>query len=256
MLIDAHNHLQDSRLDDSRERIISTMKTAGIVGSVVNGTSESDWPKVQTLAETHPGFIHPSYGLHPWKIASRSSDWLALLRSFLKDNPQASVGECGLDRWMRDPYFEEQQIAFRSQLDLAIELSRPVTIHCLKAWGPLMDILREMPTLPPVLFHSFNGSLEIAQELTHMGAYFSFSGYFLHERKKSQLELFRQLPADRILVESDAPEMHPPSQFIKNPFDEFNHPANLSEISSSFSEVTQVKQAQILSNTKSLFNLS
>lgn len=256
MLIDAHNHLQDSRFDGQRERIVAEMKSVGISGCIVNGTSEADWPAVQILAEEFPNFVHPAFGLHPWKIAERSPHWLTTLREFLMTHPRASLGECGLDRWMSAPLFNEQKIAFQAQLDLALELSRPVTIHCLKAWGAMMDHLSAMPERPNLMLHSFNGSLEVARALTAMGAYFSFSGYFLHERKKSQLEIFKQLPIDRILVETDAPDMIPPENLLQFSHSELNHPANLAQISTKLLEKTKLTDSQLIKNTKTLFRIS
>ena len=79
--------------------------------------------------------------------------------------------------------------------------------------------------------HSFGGSIETARRLIPLGAYFSFSGHFLHPRKSAILEVFRQLPSDRILLETDAPDMLPPPEIITHPLPENqNHPANLPAI--------------------------
>jgi TatD DNase family protein len=79
--------------------------------------------------------------------------------------------------------------------------------------------------------HSFGGSIGTARRLLPLGAYFSFSGHFLHPRKAAVLEVFRQLPRDRILLETDAPDMLPPDEMISHPLPEnLNHPANLPAI--------------------------
>jgi TatD DNase family protein len=79
--------------------------------------------------------------------------------------------------------------------------------------------------------HSFGGSIEVAERLLKHGAWFSFSGYFLLPRKHKVLEVFRKLPRDRVLLESDAPEMSPPNELIEFPLDgKLNHPANLRAI--------------------------
>ena len=123
-----------------------------------------------------------------------------------------------------------QKPVFIDQLNLARKSGRALTIHCLKAWGPLMEILSDH--LPPrFLMHSFGGSIEIARRLIPMGAYFSFSGYFLHLRKSAVLEVFKNLPRERILLETDAPDMRPPDDFLQHPLPENrNHPANLPSI--------------------------
>ncbi|MGE9267660.1 MAG: TatD family hydrolase [Verrucomicrobiales bacterium] len=244
-MIDIHNHLQDPRLAPYREEVIREMKAAGLTRCVVNGTSPADWPEVAELALRHPDFITPAFGLHPWKTSPPPSSWERELRSFLADFPHAHLGECGLDRWMESPDIDTQKALFRRQLELAHELARPVAIHCLKAWGPLLDVLRDVPLPERSLLHSYGGSLEFARQLRQFGdPWFSFSGYFLHERKSERVEVFRHLPPERLLAESDAPDMAPPEKYRNvrlqlgnsSEASPLNHPANFPLITSSFLE--------------------
>ncbi len=224
-MIDVHNHLHDPCFHGERERLVDTMREAGITACVVNGTCEEDWPEVARLAKRYPGFVLPAFGLHPWKVADRSSSWLDTLAAFLESHPGAGLGECGLDRFMKNPDLEGQQEVFRAQLRLARELHRTTTIHCLRAWGPLLENLKAIDQRPRFLLHSYGGSREIARQCLELGAWYSFSGYFLHPRKIRTREVFADLPTDRILVETDAPEMAPPNPPYH--FGTHNHPANL-----------------------------
>ena len=227
---DSHNHLQDPRLGDSGP-VVAMMKQAGVTRCVVNSTCESDWSAVAELAVREPEFILPAFGIHPWHAHTASAGWQEQLRSLLERNPRASIGECGLDHWIAEPPLDIQRPIFTDQLRLARELDRPLTIHCLRAWGALLDAFAEAPPPARFLMHSFGGSIEIARRLIPLGAFFSFSGHFLHPRKSAVLEVFRQLPADRILLETDAPEMLPPAEIITHPLSEnHNHPANLPAI--------------------------
>ena len=228
--IDAHNHLQDPRLGDPGP-VVAAMKRSGVTGCIVNATREDDWPAVENLAVDEPDFIVPAFGIHPWHAHTAEENWQEKLRALLARYPQASIGECGLDQWITDPPLAIQRPVFTDQLSLAREMDRPLTIHCLKAWGALFDCFAE--TRPPTRFlmHSFGGSIEIARRLIPLGAYFSFSGHFLHPRKSAMLEVYRQLPHERILLETDAPDMLPPDEIITHPLpDNHNHPANLPAI--------------------------
>lgn len=232
---DAHNHLQDARLGDARE-IARTMKREGVETAIVNATCQADWNEVharvaRSMGDEQAPELLPAFGVHPWQAASVDEGWLDDLRDYLVTHPQASVGEIGLDRWVDSPSLEVQRPVFRAQLELAVQLRRPVIIHCLKAWGDLLEQLQACPPQAPFLMHSYGGSLEFAQRLIPQGAYFSFSGHFLQERKASVVEVFRQLPKDRILMETDAPDMLPPAAQISHALPEgINHPANLAAV--------------------------
>ncbi len=224
---DSHNHLQDPRLG----AVIGEMKRAGIDRCVVNSTRESDWAAVENLAEAEPDLVSPAFGIHPWQAHTAGPDWLGKLAAMLELHSLASIGECGLDGWVAEPSMEVQRPVFISQLRLATEMDRAVTIHCLKAWEALFGCFEEAPPPARFLMHSFGGSIEIARRLIPLGAYFSFSGYFLHPRKSKVIEVFRQLPRERILLETDAPDMRPPEEFICHELPgNLNHPANLPAI--------------------------
>lgn len=232
-LQDAHLHLQDTRLSGNLEQIIADTRAAGITRLVVNGTSPADWGKVTALHRKYPDLIIPSYGLHPWRTPAKDNAWKAQLTERIEMSTSACIGECGLDRWMPNPDRHAQEDAFRFQLELAARLNRPISIHVLKAWGWLLQILESSPRPERgFLLHSFSGSREIALQLVKLGAYFSFSGYFLQPRKANVREAFRAIPRERILLETDAPDMLPPSEHISHPLpNQLNHPANLATIS-------------------------
>jgi TatD DNase family protein len=231
--IDAHNHLQDPRLGDPAP-VISAMRAAGVGRCIVNSTREDDWPAVAALAQTRPEMVTPAYGIHPWHAHTAGDGWVERLGELLASQPLALLGECGLDGWVSAPALAVQRKVFLAQLGLARELRRPMTIHCLKAWGPLLECLEECRP-PRFLMHSYGGSPETARRLLPLGAWFSFSGYFLHPRKAAVVEVFRQLPHERILLETDAPDMTPPAEIITHPLpDGHNHPANLPAIGRAF----------------------
>ena len=233
-LFDAHLHLQDERLGNSR-KVASEMKQAGVEMAVIDATRQSDWNEVHKLiawsmGEEAPELL-PAYGIHPWQAHTVSEGWLDDLQDYLATHPHSSIGEIGLDTWIDDPDLEVQRPVFRAQLELAARLSKTTSIHCLKAWGPLMEELKACPPTAPFLMHSYGGSIEFANELLDLGAYFSFSGYFLQPRKAAVVEVFKQLRKDRILIETDAPDMAPPEDVIRHPMAEgLNHPANLPAI--------------------------
>jgi TatD DNase family protein len=257
MLHDAHNHLQDDWLRPHLDAIAGEARRLGIASMVVNGTSEADWPFVAELTKQFD-FVRPSYGIHPWDVAGRSTGWLQNLRDRLGADPLAGVGEIGIDRWILESArpedlppgqaapagLEEQAGVFLDQLALAVELDRPVSIHCLQAWGRLHELLCSRP-LPRrgFLLHAYGGPAEMVPEFVALGAYFSFNGSFLAGRKQRQQAAFRVVPADRLLVETDAPAMPLPTDRQTHPLPNspegrpVNHPANLAAAYSGLAEL-------------------
>jgi len=250
MWTDSHNHLQSPRLGDPAP-LIAAMRAAGISRCIVNATCEDDWKNVATLAASQPDFVLPAFGIHPWQAHTARPDWQEKLRALLEKHPQSSIGECGLDTWVAEPSLDIQRPIFLDQLRLACELDRPITIHCLKAWGALFDAFAEAPPPSRFLMHSYGGSIETARRLIPLGAYFSFSGHFLHPRKSAVLDVFRQLPPDRILLETDAPDMLPPPEIITHPLPENqNHPANIPAIGHALAEALKMTPEALAALTR------
>jgi TatD DNase family protein len=145
---------------------------------------------------------------------------------------------------LRRPSLSEQQDAFVWQLGLAAERNLPVTIHCIDAWGTLLETLRA--TSRPergFLLHAYGGSAELARDFAALGAFFSFNGYFLWERQGAKRAVFAALPLDRILVETDAPAMPLPQErrvyslpglADGNPI---NHPGNIGAVHGGLAEI-------------------
>ena len=229
-LFDAHNHLQDARFGGQQDELIADCVAVGLSRMVVNGTCESDWPAVAALAKRHDCVL-PSFGLHPWFVHERSPEWLAKLGQQLDECP-AAVGEFGLDRWKPGLGYGGQEEVFTAQLCLAAERDLPASIHCLKTWGRLHELLRDGP-LPKrgFLLHSYGGPTEMVEPLAKLGAYFSFPGAFAHGRKTRQRDAFRQVPAERLLIETDAPDQALPDDRVAHPLGQaVNHPANIAAV--------------------------
>ncbi len=231
-LYDAHCHLQDPRLASQLDTLSVRYESAEIAGVVVNGTRESDWSQVVELTDRFP-FVKPSFGLHPWFVNEASADWKNRLEDLWGKYPESGVGEIGLDRWIEGYDLERQLEAFDWQLQQGKMLDRPVSIHCLRAWGILLERLQKVGAPERgFLLHSYGGSQELVRPLAGLGAYFSISAYFALDRKKSQHAALRAIPLDRLLIETDAPDMLGPDRFRKFELaqedgEAINHPANL-----------------------------
>jgi Tat protein secretion system quality control protein TatD with DNase activity len=157
------------------------------------GTSPADWTQVHALAQQRPRQIRPNYGLHPWWAhehppPATGEGWMLALRTALEEDPRACLGEIGLDGLWVPPgletvQYDQQMAAFREQLQLAVLLRRPVSLHCVKAYGDMFDILRTSAELPPAVYmHSWGGKEAMLQSYVKMKKYgdrfyFGFSAF-------------------------------------------------------------------------------
>ena len=221
-LFDAHNHLQDERIFPDIEGVMRRAREAGVVAMGIKGCCESDWPQVVEITGKYKG-VHPAFGLHPWFIAKRSNAWLETLEHMLEQHSHASVGEIGIDHMVADYDQADQELVFLSQMDLARRLQRPVSIHCRGAWGRLIELLDDFGEVSRgMLIHCFGGSAEVAVELVKRGAYISFAGSITRLNNKKAGPAIRAVPDDRILIETDAPDILPTT--AEGPL---NEPANI-----------------------------
>ncbi|MFP4355464.1 MAG: TatD family hydrolase [Phycisphaerae bacterium] len=250
-LCDAHLHLQDEAYARDRAAVIRAATDAGVRRFVVNATCQADWQEVLDLAAIHQGMT-ACLGLHPWFVGRATIDWPRQLEDLLRENPSAGIGEIGLDQWIEPRDEKAQARAFVIQLDLADRFGRPVMIHCLRAWGWLMKILRSRPAPPPagMLIHACGASEELIDELAEMGAYFSVAGDTFESKRKRKQRAAAHIPAERLLIETDAPDMLPaehldPVSWTDPAGRQRNVPANLPAICRALAELRQTSPPQL-----------
>lgn len=200
--LDSHLHLPGKFPASELPALLERAARAGVERMFSNATQEQDWQAVIDLAAGHKAVI-PFAGIHPWFAESAGDAWETRLRSLLHEVP-AGIGEIGLDKKCCC-HFDCQRRIFLAQLGMAAELGRPVVIHCVKAWGALLEILEQeagAKRLPPTMIHSFAGSLETLRRLLRCGCFLSFSCRIMGEEKLHPC--FLGTPLDKLLLETDA----------------------------------------------------
>jgi len=244
---DAHCHLQDERLVPDWAGVLARARQAGVAGIAVKGARESDWARVAALAERER-VVHPSFGLHPWFLAERSGDWLAELEARLVAFPEAGVGEIGIDPEPKGGGgvpMEEQVAVFKAQLVLAVGLGRAVSIHVRGAWGRLLELLDEVELPERWMVHCFGGSLEVARVLLARGAYLSFSGTVTRVNNRRAVEVLPEVPLERLLVETDAPDLLP-----RGAAGPLNEPANVVRVVTRVAEIRGEPEDAVAAQTE------
>ena len=206
--LDSHLHLQAQSLELTLDGILERAEKAGVERMFCNATREEDWQAVINLADRGKDggggqVIVPFLGIHPWFAESAGTGWEERLFARLQECP-AGIGEIGLDKCCRAD-FDRQQRVFEAQLRMASALRRPVAIHCVKAWGLLLEILEHLAAakqLPTIMIHAYGGSTETLQRLIGLGCFISFSCRLIADHKHHSSFLATPLP--RLLLETDS----------------------------------------------------
>jgi len=206
--IDVHLHLEDGQFDNDRQNIIEQANQAGIEYMLCNSAVEEDWQRTLELSNRYECVI-PYLGIHPWAVEELSAGWEnRLLDTAAKT--RCGIGETGLDRLLTKADFNLQCDVLKKQIDIAVKLNRPVTIHCLKAYGRLLEIIKESVRLPAGSFiHSYSGSHEMIPEFVHSGIMFSYNGKALDDSNRQYIASIQATPLENILLETDSPFMMP-----------------------------------------------
>ncbi len=207
--VDSHTHLADPAFDGDADQAIERARGAGALGVICIGETLLAARRAEELAAKHPGFVWFTAGVHPHEAAGFDPGGDPReLRSFV-DRGAVALGECGLDyRYDNSPRMEQRR-AFAAQLGLAHEVGRPVVVHTRDAEEDTLAMVTEAgATGVRGVLHCFTGTHQLAEAALAVGWYVSFSGIITFKRWADDA-LLRLVPADRLLVESDAPYLAP-----------------------------------------------
>jgi len=210
MLVDAHCHLTGSYLAEAQvEETLSRARTQGVTGFIAVGTDLADSRAVLDLARRIPG-IQASLGVHPHEAKDWSPQAGEDLATLLADPAVRFVGETGLD-WHYDlSPRDAQETAFRAQIRLARAIRKPLMIHTRSAPEATLRILEEEGAgAVRGIIHCFSEDRAFAVRALDLGFYLSFSGIATFPKAASVRDVAAWAPADRILVETDAPFLAP-----------------------------------------------
>ena len=162
-----------------------------------------DWERLLALDFDGRVFL----GIHPWAAESATDADLVRLRDLLAAHPRTGVGEIGLDRMRARDIPPKAEDVFRRQLELAAEFRRPVQLHGAKCWGRVVAACAPYAgRIPAFVFHAFSRSGGLLDEMMRLGGYVTAGPALLNDHAVNYRELLRQVPADRLLVESDRTE--------------------------------------------------
>jgi TatD DNase family protein len=212
MLIDTHSHLFDDRFRSDLPAVLQRAEAAGVERVVCLGIDRESSLATIEIAKSHP-LVVAAVGIQPNSVAeAQPGDWDEVVRLAEREPIIVAIGETGLDRyWDRTP-FDQQEEMFARHIDLARRLGLPFVIHCREAEADVVKMLREVhEKYGPIraVMHSFSGDLATARACLDMGLFISFAGMVTYPKAQNLRDVAKEVPLDRLLVETDCPYLAP-----------------------------------------------
>jgi TatD DNase family protein len=260
MLIDSHAHIDLPNFDKDREQVFARARQGG-VRAVVNIGLDLESSRASLEMARQYDDVFSTVGFHPHEASELKDDDLKVLAEMAKDEKVVAVGEIGLDFYRNLSPRKSQEEAFRKQLDLAVELGLPVVVHCRQAHKEVFNILSgwvratlSAGRLRRGVIHCFSGDIELAQRYIEIGFYISLAGSVTYPSAGELVQVAREIPLDRLLLETDAPFLAPQAYRGKR-----NEPAYIALIAEKVAQVREVPREVVAGaaakNTISLFRL-
>ncbi|MDT8419959.1 MAG: TatD family hydrolase [Desulfuromonadales bacterium] len=204
---DTHIHLLAPEWRQTPQELYRQALASGIGGMLMPGVRSGDWPRLLELARQLPG-VYLAPGLHPAYAGQWSPEAAQQLRALTREPQVVAIGEIGLDG-VAGPPLEAQEAVFREQLQIALDAELPVLLHCRKATGRVLEVLRELQIGRRVggVWHGFSGSVQTALELSALGVKIGVGPVLLRGSARKLPQAVLALPDEALLLETDAPDM-------------------------------------------------
>ena len=253
MFVDTHCHLDDEKLKNDLDKIVSEYRAEN-VGIVINiGCDAASSELVKTQAEKYDG-LYFAAGIHPMDVKDAKENDLKKIAELANHGKCVAIGEIGLDYYWDKTFKEKQKEFFARQIVLAHELKLPINVHVRDAMGDAVEILKankEYLNFGGVM-HCYSGSVETAKELLKLGFYISFGGTLTFKNARAAVEVAKFVPPNRILTETDSPYLAPEPKRGT-----VNAPKNIPLIAARLSEIrgetVETLERAVYENTLALF---
>lgn len=206
-IVDVHAHLTDDKFVDV-EDVVARATESGVERIVCSAYNFSSSCQAVKLSKLYGG-VFANVGLHPENVDEMCEGYLEKIFNLSKEKKVVAIGEIGLDYHYRTDNKELQKEVFIKQIEFANSVNLPVVVHSRDAIGNTIEILKQYPSKRESLLHCYAGSVESAKILMKLGFSFSFGGVVTFANAKNTVEVVKQLPLDRILIETDCPYLSP-----------------------------------------------
>ncbi|QFT87109.1 putative deoxyribonuclease YcfH [Bacillus sp. THAF10] len=255
MLFDTHVHLNADQYSEDLEEVINRAKEEKVENMVVVGFDKKTINKAMELVEAYD-FLYAAIGWHPVDAIDMTEEDLAWIEELTHHEKVVAIGEMGLDyHWDKSPKDVQKEV-FRKQIALAKKVKLPIIIHNRDATADVVQILREENAQEVGgIMHCFTGSLEVAKECMEMNFYISFGGPVTFKNAKKPKEVVKEIPLDKLLIETDCPYLTPHPYRGKR-----NEPSYVRLVANEIAELREMSVEEVAekttANAKKLFGIN
>lgn len=259
-LIDIGANLTHESFDRDRDDVLQRAREAGVRRMIVTGASREHSPKALELAQAHPGLLFATAGVHPHHASEYTAECDAEMRALLAHEEVVAVGECGLDYFRDFSPRPAQRRAFEMQLQIAVETGKPLFLHQRDAHADFMAQMKNFDgRIGAAVVHCFTGERQELFDYLDQDWYIGITGWLCDERRGAHLrELVKHIPAERLMIETDAPYLLPRS-LKPMPKDRRNEPMFLAhiveELARDRGEDVELTAANATAATRTFFRL-
>lgn len=210
-MIDIGLNLTSNQFQNDIDVVLKNAQAAGVEIMIVTGTSVEQSQEAQRLSSEYPDLLYSTAGIHPHDAKSFSNDSIKSLGALLKHDQVVAVGECGLDFNRNFSTPADQLSCFEAQLELAVELRMPVFLHQRDAHIDFLRLVKKYRSgLSGAVAHCFTGDQDELESYLEEDLYIGITGWLCDERRgKALQDCVDLIPADRVMVETDAPYLFP-----------------------------------------------
>ena len=209
MFIDTHSHLYDEAFAGEEDLALQRSVDAGVTKLIFPDIDSQSREAMFTFADRHKGTIFPCVGLHPPSVDASWENEMLMVEKHL-DREIVAIGEIGIDCYWSKEYLEQQKEVFRLQLEIAAKRDLPVIIHSRESTEIIINIIKDLRHLGVRgVFHAYSGSRETYRELERLGDWYIGIGGVLTYKKASIAETVKDIPLEKILLETDSPYLTP-----------------------------------------------
>ena len=241
MLTDTHCHLYYKDLKEDLQGVFDRANKLGVNRFICAATNMEDVHQCIEIAENYDQ-VFCSSGIHPHDTKDAPKNYIEKIYNLMSNDKMVAIGEIGLDYFRNISDSNIQKKRLREQLKIALEIDKPVIIHNREADEDMIEILNEFPEVSGVA-HCFSSNLDMANQFLELGYYISFSGNLTF--KNSHLpSVAKELPLDRLLVETDSPFLSP-VPFRGKP----NEPARVRYVAEKLAEIRNISLEEIANIT-------